>query len=220
MTVVARLTPLDGEPSGQDTYDSVHLDRRELDGARPLLLLLNGPPAAGKSTLARRYAADHPLTLVLDVDLIRRTIGGWQDHPQESGLLARAAALAAARAHLDAGHDVVVPQLLARPGFAEQLEAPARELGAAFAEIVLELPADVAVRRFVRRTIDSSNPVHHEAAHMAGLAGGDAHLRELHRDLAGYVSTRPGAVRIDATRDVETTYADLLRAARSRSGRR
>ncbi len=29
----------------------------------PRLIALNGPPACGKSTLARLYAEDHPLTL-------------------------------------------------------------------------------------------------------------------------------------------------------------
>lgn len=43
------------------------------------LILLNGPPAVGKSTLACRYAADRTLTLNLDVDAVRRLIGGWRD---------------------------------------------------------------------------------------------------------------------------------------------
>ena len=64
------------------------------------LVLLNGPPASGKSTIARRYAAEHPLTLVIDIDQVRAAIGGWRDDPYAAGLLARAAALAAARVHL------------------------------------------------------------------------------------------------------------------------
>jgi predicted kinase len=182
------------------------------DDGPPLLLLLNGPPGAGKSTLARCYAADHPLTLNLDIDLIRRGIGGWQDRPQESGLLARALALASARVHLGAGYDVVVPQLLARPAFIELLEALAREIGAGFAEVVLVLPEQEAVRRFERRTKESPDPVHAEAAVMARRAGGRTYLRDVHRDLAAHALARPGAVLLDATSDVEVTYANLLRA--------
>lgn len=33
------------------------------------LILINGLPASGKSTLARRCAADHSLTLALDIDV-------------------------------------------------------------------------------------------------------------------------------------------------------
>ncbi|WP_233226010.1 AAA family ATPase [Amycolatopsis sp. CA-126428] len=101
------------------------------------LILLNGPPGSGKSTLARRYAADHPPALALDVDRIRAMIGGRRASPGEAGLLARDIAAAAARTHLGAGHDVVVPQLVVRAGFPERLEALASECGASFHEVVL-----------------------------------------------------------------------------------
>ncbi len=80
------------------------------------LILLNDPPGSGKSTLARRYADAHPPALALDVDRIRAMIGGWRATPGEAGLLARDLATAAARTHLAAGHDVVVPQLPGQPG--------------------------------------------------------------------------------------------------------
>jgi hypothetical protein len=55
----------------------------------------------------------------------------------EAGLLARSIALADARAHLASGHDVVVPQLLARPAFIDQAAALASELKCRFYEIAL-----------------------------------------------------------------------------------
>ncbi|MFB9683099.1 AAA family ATPase [Amycolatopsis plumensis] len=115
------------------------------------LILLNGPPGSGKSTLARRYADHHPPALALDVDQVRAMLGGWRSSPGEAGLLAREIALAAARTHLRAGHDVVVPQLLARPAFAERLEALAGETGASFHEIVLLPGLEETLRRFAAR---------------------------------------------------------------------
>lgn len=112
------------------------------------LILLNGPPASGKSTLAQRYADDHPLTLNLDIDRIRALIGGWQDEPAAS-TLGRAAAVAAASAHLAAGYDVVVPQLLARLDFIGRLEALAQEVGADFRGVML-LPDQQAALRLYR----------------------------------------------------------------------
>ncbi|HTI20015.1 MAG TPA: AAA family ATPase, partial [Kutzneria sp.] len=73
-----------------------------------MLLLLNGPPGVGKSTVAARYVDDHPLALNLDIDVLRAQLGRWQDDLESAGLVARDLAVAMARTHLLAGHDVVV----------------------------------------------------------------------------------------------------------------
>ena len=44
----------------------------------PKLILLNGNPGMGKTTLANRYVDEHPLTLNLDVDRIWHMMGQWQ----------------------------------------------------------------------------------------------------------------------------------------------
>src|SRR6476469_9691128 len=92
----------------------------------PRLILLNGPPAAGKSTLARRWADDHPGTLLLDIDLLRTMVAGWQDDLLGAGARIRTTALATAAAYLGEGGDVVVPQLLADPVQLARFEAVAR----------------------------------------------------------------------------------------------
>jgi hypothetical protein len=101
-------------------------------GAR--LILLNGMPGIGKSTLAARYVADHPGVLLLDIDRIRQLIGGdWSDNAGA----ARVLGLAMATAHLATGHDVVVPQLVARVDQLERFEAAAVEAGASFVNVML-----------------------------------------------------------------------------------
>ena len=60
-------------------------------------------------------------------------------------------ALAMAHAHLEAGHDVIVPQLLARRDFTDMLRAVTENIGAKFVEITLldERQATLDVRRGV-----------------------------------------------------------------------
>lgn len=41
------------------------------------LVLINGAPASGKSTLAQMYVDEHPLTLALDIDVVRAMLGRW-----------------------------------------------------------------------------------------------------------------------------------------------
>jgi predicted kinase len=161
------------------------------------LVLLNGPPGSGKSTLARRYADEHPPTLALDVDRVRALIGGWRTTPGPAGVFARDIAVAAARTHLAAGHNVVVPQLLARPEFPERLEALARETGASFHEIVLLPGREVALRRIVER----------ESSDMeAAVPLTRAELAKAYDVVAAFATTRPRAAVLRA----EDAYEALL----------
>jgi predicted kinase len=163
------------------------------------LVFLNGPPGSGKSTLARRYADDHPPALALDVDRIRAMVGGWRAAPGDAGLLAREIALAAARTHLAAGHDVVVPQLVARPGFPERLAALARECGASFHEVVLLPGRAETFRRFAARgkaEVETAEPLT------------EAQFSQAYDRVAAYVAER--SVPVVQAGSPEETYRALL----------
>lgn len=120
-----------------------------------VLLLINGAPGVGKSTLAQRYADDHPLALIIDIDSIRTHLGQWTD-VDESKLVARDLAVALARAHLLDAHDVVVPQYLGRPEFRERLQLLATETDVAFMEVLVTDDADRITQRFRARRADYS----------------------------------------------------------------
>lgn len=164
-----------------------------------ILVALNGPPGIGKTTLANRYAAEHPLALALDLDLVRGQIGTDLDQPDAAWFAARDLVAAMARTHLSAGHDVVVSQYLGRPEFLDRLAAVAVDVGVPFVEAVLMDHRAAALERFAVR-------------------GGDVHLGpEFYDRLRDMLPDRPAA-QVIWTDDgaVDAAYQELLRVVGDR----
>lgn len=178
----------------------------------PRLMLLNGLPGSGKSTLGRRYLDDHPLALALDIDVIRSMLGCSLEEPAISGLAARDLARAMARTHLEAGHDVLICQFLGRVDFVDTLDRLAAATGVPFVEVVLTTGIDEAAERIRRRTRDHSRPEHSDAAILLDRAGGPDALVAMSARLDEVVSSRPATRSVAvAEGDVEETYQALLR---------
>src|SRR4051812_46763675 len=138
-------------------------------------------------------------------------IGRWDEHEQESGRLARRMALAMAREHLAAGHDVVVPQLVARPEFAIQLRDLAADVGASFHEIVLLDKPGAAATRFKARAADDVWRAHHaEAARMIEAAGG---FQSMYERLVDAIPNLPDPVVVTTEfGETDLAYAAVLTA--------
>ncbi|MGW4211037.1 AAA family ATPase [Lentzea sp. NPDC004789] len=176
----------------------------------PRLIHLNGPTGVGKSTIAARYAAEHPGTLDLDADEIVRLVGGWQDDFPGTVGLVRPLALAMARTHLSSGHDVVMPQLVTDRGQRARFAAAAAEAGADYAEFVLLAPPETTIGRFRRRG-------HHLDPAVEAL-GGAAAIRRIHDRLVAYLT--PDTTVIDtAGHDTGQTYEALIAALSGHPGR-
>lgn len=177
------------------------------------LLLVNGPPAVGKSTLARRYLDDHPFALLVEVDALRTALGRWAEH-DESRQTARTLALALVEAQLGLGFDVVLPQFLGRLELIETLAGVAARHSAHFVEVVLVAEKEEVVRRFQARrdALARSGEPHPEADVLDGDI--DALVDEWLARLAEVRGARPGTKTIPVNLGVDEAYASLLAATR------
>jgi predicted kinase len=176
------------------------------------LIHLNGPPGIGKSTLARRYAADHPGVLNCDIDVLRTFVGGWESDFAEAGALIRPAALGLITAYLANGHDVVLPQMLVDPSELARFEAAATDAGAELVERFLMDTAAASVARFhCRGSAEADDPWHDQVRAIVAANGGDAELARCHAALERLLPERPHAVVIDSVDGAaEETYRALL----------
>ncbi len=79
---------------------------------KPKLILINGFNASGKTTIARKYIADHSLAMAVDTDGLVDGIGDWANHREEVGHLSFKLTKAIIRTYLPSGHDVVLPYIV------------------------------------------------------------------------------------------------------------
>ena len=117
-----------------------------------MLLVINGAPGIGKSTLARRYVDEVPLALLVEIDQIRMQLGGWVDR-EESRIVARGLAFELMRAHLRNDRDVVVAQFFGRPEFLAEMRDLAITHHTPLVEVCLTSGPEVLIEGFRARRI-------------------------------------------------------------------
>src|SRR4051794_23931628 len=125
-------------------------------------------------------------------------------------------ALVMAGEHLGSGHDVVLPQFVARPEFISRLAAVATRAGAEFFEIVLLDDLGSASARFDARAGDPDWASHHEEAARAIVASGG--FSAMYESLLSVLDQLPDPVTIMTTAgDIDGAYRSLVAAIGARS---
>jgi predicted kinase len=161
--------------------------------------------------MAQTLAQEGAMTLALDVDVIKHSLGRWDEDPSASGLHARRLALALAEGHLSAGYDVVLGQYLVRTPFIEDLAALAQRLDVRFFEFVLDLDAPTLAARLALRASDPHRPEHVVNNQLIGPDDASRLVESI--DVLRQV--RPRAIWVDA-RGSHSSTLDLLHAALER----
>ncbi len=161
------------------------------------LVFLTGAPGSGKSTLARLLVDARSLALLLDLDTLRAQLGDWKADPDAAGIRARLLALAAARAQLELGGDVVVPQFLRRP---RADRAVPRARGSGGGVVRPRCPRQQLRRRPPSASVPAGPrriPNHRDAAHLQD-APGAAPVEELYADMLAMLAGFPEAVYVES----------------------
>ncbi|MER7860306.1 AAA family ATPase [Amycolatopsis japonica] len=176
------------------------------------LIHINGPSRVGKSTLARRYADEHPGTLALDLDVLTGLIGGWKENFFGALEIARGHGRDMAARHLRDGHDVIVPQLVTvhdrdpDPAF----EAVALATGATYVEVALLVDDHEHLQRL--RGKRPANDVEAQLQTMLDDPDSDL-LDRIRGHFVEYLAERPRAIRLDTTGiGVDESYMRFLNA--------
>lgn len=119
--------------------------------SKPKVILLNGFAGSGKTTIARLYINDHPLTVVIEGDELIVNIGDWLNHEEQARELVFEFSKEMIKTALGLGHDVIVPYLVLNAEKVAELESLALECNAIFIELYLSTDKQHAIERLLKR---------------------------------------------------------------------
>ena len=180
---------------------------------KPKLIILNGPLGVGKSTVAKRYADDHPVTLFLDIDDVWAMLSHWREEKEVSAPLSKQMALEMARINLTAGNDVIIPQIIQTSELIDKFEKLSNECGAKFYEILLSVDKDEAIQRFIMRGKADGNESGFRPGGIIDKGGREKKLAQMYESMNEVASSRPQVIKIEPILgDIEGTYKEMLKA--------
>ena len=118
---------------------------------KPKLIILYGFAASGKTTLAKRYIEEHPLTIAIEGDQLIGMISGWRKNEEQARKMVLEDIKSTANNHLHAGHDVLIPHLLYDESHPKEFSEIAKRNGAVFHEVYIDIDEEDAVGRLIKR---------------------------------------------------------------------
>ena len=178
---------------------------------KPKLILLNGTPGLGKTTLAKLYIDNNPLAMCLDVDYIWFMFGQWQAMRPESDRLKLKYSYELARLHLNEGYDVIVPNLIQTVSQYKEFEQIAHATGSELIELVLTAPLNVALKRLKTRGRASGYKTGWRPGGVMDTGGREKLFVEMYKNVQDIIILRPNIRLIKSTEhDIDSNYQAML----------
>lgn len=115
------------------------------------LIILYGFASSGKSTLAKQYTENHPMTIAIEGDELIGMIGGWRNNESDARQLVSEYTKSMTEIHLGSGHDVVIPYLLNEASHSVVFKQIATKHNAEFYEVYIDIDKEDAVNRLISR---------------------------------------------------------------------
>ena len=101
------------------------------------LIILNGPSGVGKSTTALKLQKEIPLSHLVEVDELRRSLPGYPERREETHRLAYEHTAEIIENELTSGHDVIIDKCITDSEILDWFAEIARKLGATEYEFLL-----------------------------------------------------------------------------------
>lgn len=172
---------------------------------KPKLILINGFAAAGKTTIAKMYIAEHPLSMAVETDELIVNIGDWRENEDEAWRLVFLLTKSMLRAYIAEGRDVVLPYLVRNASDADEFEAIAKDLNADFYEFLLHDDRPAAIARLLKRGTwgeAGQPPISDDELPV---------IEEIAIKMEQALEKRPGTIRITIkANDPKSTYDEIL----------
>ncbi|MGC2484853.1 MAG: AAA family ATPase [Acidimicrobiales bacterium] len=162
----------------------------------PFLLILTGPPGAGKTTLAPLVAGHFSPSVVIEGDalwanVVRGFIDPWEPAAHEQNRVLVGASIAAATTLVRGGYATILSGHLG-PWFLDELRGDLAVVGAPVMYVVVRPTLDVCLARCVQR---QSDPRHAGALSDVAVI---RHLYEEYSDLDAYDAHVVDTSKLDA----------------------